>query len=585
MANTTSLGFQKKRGLVMKKICRVDMTKKLIYFRDLPNEYERLGGRGLSAKIILSESNPVCDPFGKHSLLIFATGLLAGTPGPAVNRISVGGKSPLTGTIKESNAGGITALRLSQLGLKAVIITGMAEEKKGPFVLHLSKDKAELITMPDLKYQGVYNTAEILKQRFEENCGMVIIGPAGERRFRAASVVHLDKDGIPGRFSGRGGLGSIMGSKGLKAIVISKGKHTTQILDKKLYIKAIKDFIAATKANKKTAEIFPKYGTAALVQMINGSGALPTRNYSAGQFEAVSKIDGDRLYQLITERRGEGDTTHSCMPGCPVHCSNVFPDKNGNMLVSPLEYETIAMLGANCGIADLDQIAELNRLCNDLGIDTIEAGGAIAVAMEAGEIEFGNFEQAHETLLKVRDNALLGKIIANGVKTTGWALGVKRIPEAKGQGFSGYDPRGTKTVGVTFALSPMGADHTGGTGMTTPNVDKLSPNGHVDNSRRLQQLYAGIDCIGICIIAAEAVTDRADIFRRLISSTYGWSPGVDTIIEIGKECLKMERNFNIKAGFTDADDDLPEFLREEPLPPHNTVFDISKDEMRSFYNF
>jgi aldehyde:ferredoxin oxidoreductase len=569
----------------MEKICRIDMTKKKSLWKDFPKEYSRFGGRALVDKIMLNESNPLCDPFGPESFLIFANGLLTGTTAPTSHRTSVGGKSPLTGGIKESNAGGITSLRLSQLGLRALIITGKPQSNETPFVLHLKENNSDLVSMPDLKYQGVYETAEVLKRRFGEDCGMAIIGPAGERCFRASSVCHMDRDGNPTRFSGRGGLGAVMGSKSLKAVVIEKGTHQPEICDKKLFEDAAKEFIAAIKESNITAEVFPKYGTPIIIRQTNELGCLPTRNFSSGQFELADRIDGEHMYELITQRGGAGKTTHACMPGCTVRCSNVFPDKNGNVLVGPLEYETIALLGSNCGIGDLDQIAELNRMCNDLGIDTIETGGAIAVAMEAGDLRFGSFKDAKETIEKIKGNDYLGRIIANGVKITGQVLGVDRVPQSKGQGFPGYDPRGTKTVGVAYALSPMGADHTGGTGMTTPHVDRLSPNGHVDNSRQLQCTFAGVDYIGICVMASEAITEKPSIIDRLIKGKCGWSPGEDAFRNLGREILKMEREFNLMAGWNAANDDVPEYLRKEPLPPNNTVFDVSKDEMKAFYDF
>jgi aldehyde:ferredoxin oxidoreductase len=569
----------------MEKICRVDMTKCDVRWADLPESYVRFGGRGLIAKIMLSESNPLCEPMGKKALLIFATGLVAGTTVPTGNRISVGGKSPLTGGIKESNSGGITALRMSQLRLRAIVITGQARKDEGPFVLHLAENKSEIISMSDLKYLGVYETATILKQRFGNDCGMAIIGPTGERRFRAASVAHMDNDGSPTRFSGRGGMGAVMGAKGLKAVLIEKGKQVPEFVDRGLFDQAVKEFMAAIKETPTTSDVFPKFGTPVIVAHTNEFGCLPCRNFSAGQFELAAQISGERMYELITERGGQGKTTHACMPGCPVRCSNVFPDKYGNALVGPLEYETIALLGSNCAIGDLDQIAELNRMCNDLGIDTMETGGAIAVAMEAGALRFGNFEDAKETLLKIKGNEFLGRIIANGVKITGEVLGVARIPQSKGQGFSGYDPRGTKTVGVTYATSPMGADHTGGTGLLSPGVNRLLPEGHVDNSRNFQQFFAGVDNVGICIMASEALPKKLFIMGQIIRGKNGWDLGEDALRNLGRESLKMEREFNLKAGWNAADDDLPEFMREEPLPPHNSVFDVSKDEMNTFYNF
>jgi aldehyde:ferredoxin oxidoreductase len=424
-----------------------------------------------------------------------------------------------------------------------------------------------------------------LKRRFGEECGMAIIGPAGELLFRSACISHMDKDRCPTRFSGRGGLGAVMGSKGLKAIVLEKGDEEPELVDKDLFAAGIRDFYAAIRANPMTAENYPKYGTPIIVQHTNEYGCLPTRNFSSGRFELADQISGERMYELILSRGGKGNPSHACMPNCPVRCSNVFPDEKGSVLVGPLEYETIALMGSNCGIGNLDEIAELNRICNDLGIDTIETGGAIAVAMEAGELQFGSFRDAKGALEKIRNNDILGRIIGNGVKITGHVLGVYRIPEAKGQCFAGYDPRGSKTVGVAYALSPMGADHTGGTGLTTPHVNRLAPEGHVENSRQLQLLFVGVDFLGICVMASVAIVEKPDIIDRLIRGKWGWAPGPDPLRALGKLSLKMEREFNLGAGFGYGHDDVPEFIREEPLPPHNTVFDVPMEEMNTFYNF
>ena len=569
----------------MEKLCRVDMAARTLEWQDLPREYERFGGRALSAKILLEESDPTSDPLGSRSFLILATGLLAGTPVPTSNRISLGGKSPLTYGIKETNAGGITALRMAQLGVRGIVITGQPRHSEAPYILHLGPTQSEIIAVPELRYAGVYETGIRLREEFGSDVGMAIIGPAGEKMFRAANVAHMDKDGNPTRFSGRGGMGAVLGAKGLKAIVIEKGDYKPEVADRELFNKAIKEMLEAIRENPLTGEIFPKYGTPAILDKARAAQCLPTRNFSAGRFELEDQIDKDKVYELITQRGGEGNTTHACMPNCPVRCSNVFPDERGKRVVGPLEYETIAMMGANCGIGNLDHIAQLNRMANDLGIDTIEIGCAIAVAMEAGELQFGNFEDAKKALESIARGDLFGRILANGVKITGQVLGVRRTPQVKGQGMAGYDPRATKTIGVTYALSPMGADHTGGTGMTTPEVDKLSPHGHVANSRQLQFQFAGVDYVGICIMAAEGFVESPDILDRVLRGRVGWGPGEDAFRKLGRIILQMEHEYNIKAGFTPAHDRLPEFMLEEKLPPHNTVFDVREDEIETFYNF
>jgi aldehyde:ferredoxin oxidoreductase len=561
------------------------MSSGSIDWEDLPKIYERLGGRSLSSQIMLKESDPECDPLGRRSFLIFAAGLFAGTAVPTGNRISVGGKSPLTYGIKESNAGGITALRMSQLGLRALIITGKPDIDKGPHVLRLAPDRSEILQIPELKLLGVYETGRRLRERFGQGCAMAIIGPAGERVYRAASIAHMDKDGSPTRFSGRGGLGAVMGAKGIKAIVIEKGKVKPDVSDPELFSKAIKKMVEAIKKTPITAQIFPKWGTPAIVDKVTAAQCLPTRNFRFGRFDLEKEIDSEKVYELITTRGGEGNTTHACMPGCIVRCSNVFPDENGKTIVGPIEYETIAMMGSNCSIGNLDHIAQLNRMANDLGVDTIEIGGAIGVAMESGELQFGSFEDAKRALDGIAQGDYLGRILGNGVKVTGEILGVYRTPHVKGQGMAGYDPRATKTIGVTYTTSPMGADHTGGTGMTTPHIDRISPQGHVANSRQLQFQFAGVDYAGICIMAAEGFVSQPEILDSLIRGRLGWGPGKDAFRILGRIVLEIEWEYNVRAGFDTSSIRIPEFMLNEKLPPHNTVFDVPKEEIRTFYDF
>lgn len=568
----------------MSKIIRINMEDNNIRIEENTPGLDMLWGRGLISKIMLDEVDPGCEPLGPKNKLIVAPGALAGTTVSCVNRISIGGKSPLTGGIKESNAGGNTAYKLGRLGIKALIIENLPKEKKLS-VLYISNDKVELIPAEDLKGKGVYDTAASLTQKFGNKIGMIIIGPAGERLYRASGIANSDMEGVPSRYSGRGGLGAVMGSKMIKAIVIddSQGK-SPDIADKESFKKA-RDIVTETILNnEQIANSYTKFGTAGLVNLTNSLGALPTRNFSTGSFEGANEINGQKLYDLITSRKGEGNPSHACMPGCLIRCSNVFPDENGRTIVSPIEYETIGLMGSNCGIANLDTIARLNYLCNDIGLDTIDTGGAIGVAMEAKVIEFGDEEGALNLMDEVKRDTYLGKIIGSGTAITGKVLGVTRIPVVKNQGLAAYDPRAIKGLGVTYATSTMGADHTAGQTIRA-QVEHTKPEGQVAASRAAQITNTLHDCIGTCFFVGGGIKGNLGLFADLISSMTGKSCTLDDLIKVSKETLQREKQFNEKAGFSKEMDVLPEFFYTEENPVTGTVFDVPKEEMDNIHKF
>src|SRR3990170_3744789 len=363
------------------QIWRVNVHDQTLKIGPPPQGWNHLGGRGLVARILVDEVPGSCDPLGQYNKLIFAPGLLVGHMLSSCDRISVGGKSPLTGGVKESNAGGRTGLHLTHLGIKALVLEGQPA-KPGWWLLHLSTEGGRFEPADDLAGLGVYKAAEILLERFGDQVAIALIGPGGERQFASAGIQNLDKDRSPSRINARGGLGAVMGSKVLKAIVIDhKGGVKPPIAHLDQFRRAQKAFNKALMAHPQTT-VYADYGTAAMTRMSNGFGGLPTRNFSSGVFEGAEKISGEMMRQLLLDRGGESETTHACMLGCTIRCSNTFGDRNGHEIVSPLEYETIGLLGSNLGIDDLDIIAALNREINDLGLDTIEVGTALGVACE-----------------------------------------------------------------------------------------------------------------------------------------------------------------------------------------------------------
>lgn len=549
----------------------------------VPESWNFLGGRGLIARIMLDKVSGTSDPLGPRNLLIFAPGLLVGHMLSSCDRISIGGKSPLTGGIKESNAGGTTGLQLAMLGIKALIIEGKPDPREW-CLLHLSTNGVRFESANDFIGLGVYATAEKIIERYGPKIATALIGPAGEMQLSAAGIQNLDKDRVPARIAARGGLGAVMGSKGIKAIVIdASGGQKPPIVDAEAFKQAQKAFTRALMEHPQT-RIYADYGTAAMARMSDGFGGLPTRNFRSGRFEGMERISGENMRNIILQRGGEGETTHACMPGCTIRCSNVFADEQGKEVVSPLEYETIGLLGSNLGIDDLDEIAQLNWEVNDLGLDTIEIGASLGVAAEAGIMEFGNAKKAMELLREIRTGTPLGRILGNGAVITGRVFGVTRVPAVKGQAMSAYEPRAIKGTGVTYATSPQGADHTSGLTIRA-KVNHLDPKGQADLSRTVQINMAGYDTLGACIFAGFGFSASPESIRDLLNARYGWKVEADILQVLGRETLRLEREFNKRAGFTQAHDRLPEFMTIEPLPPFNSTFDVSEDDLDNVFNW
>lgn len=567
----------------MSRICRVDVGTGGITYEDVPETWVRLGGRALGARILLDEVPPTCDPLGLHNRLIFAPGTLVGHMVSSCDRISVCGKSPLTGGVKEANAGGTTALKLAWLGIHALIIEGKPADPQTRHLLYISEGETHLEPANDLAGLGAHATAEQLLDRFGSDVGIAIIGPAGEMRMTAAGIVHLDKDRVPGRLSARGGLGALMGSKGLKAIVIDADTSLPPLADESLFNDARKRYTKALQDHPQTSEIYPFYGTAAMVAMSNAKGGIPTRHFSAGRFEHAQQISGEMLHDLIAERGGEGDHDHACMPGCIIRCSNIFADDEGQTIVSPIEYETIGLMGANLGIDSLDVIGALNVQANDLGLDTIETGAALGVAAEAGLIEWGDGQRALELMDEIRRGTVLGRVLGGGAGLAGRVLGVERVPVVKNQAISAYDPRAIKGTGVTYATSPQGADHTCGLTIRA-DVDHTNPEGQAELSKSAQINMAGYDSLGICVMGGFGFARDLTMIRDLINGRYGWGVGDDYLKLIGRETLRLEREFNRRAGFTAADDRVPEWMTEEALPPLDTVFDVAAEDLDTIFD-
>lgn len=576
----------------MARLLRVDMTEARVTFQDLPDYLKGLGGRGLCSAVVFHEVDPLCNPIGPNNKLILAPGLLAGTNCANSGRISVGGKSPLTGTIKEANAGGQAGGYLGRMGIAGIVVEGMAPKGK-LFKLYVSKDRAELLPAEDLKGLSNYQTVERLKGEYGSKVSFITIGQAGEYLMSAASVAVTDREMRPTRHAGRGGLGAVMGSKGLKAIIVDPGDtKSAPIVDENKFKEAAKRFAKALQEHPVTSQGLTNYGTAILINIINEAGALPTRNFSSGRFELAEKVSGETLNEITTKRKG--NCSHGCMSGCIIRCSGDYMDSEGSYFSKWPEYETIWAWGPNCGIGDLDAIAKIDKACDDIGLDTIEMGNAIAVAMEAGIKQFGDAQGAIELIEEVGKGSALGRILGSGAAVVGKVFGVRRVPVVKNQALPAYDPRSIKGIGVTYATSTMGADHTAGYAVGANimkvggYVDPLKVEGQVELSKGLQIATAAIDSTGLCLFVAFPMLDIPDALAavvEMLEAKAGVTLGPDGFQELGKRVLRMERQFNLKAGFSPAHDRLPEFFKFEKLPPHNTVFDIPDQELDKVFDF
>ncbi len=577
-------------------ILRVDMGDLSITREPLPDAWRRYGGRALTDAIVFSEVPPDADPLGPDNVLVFAPGLLGGTSAPNGGRLSIGAKSPLTRGIKESNAGGQAGHALARLGIAALVVTGKPADPAARYCLTIEADGSASIAEADEWAElGNYDLADTIAATRPEGDRYATIqnGPAGEMGAKAAGIAVSDPRGYPNRFAGRGGLGAVMGSKGLKAIVVSdKGLSYKEHADKEEFQAAMKRFAKALKEHAVTGEALPAYGTNVLTNILSEAGGLPTRNFSDGSFEKADDIGGERQAETIKARGGHEH--HACHTGCTIQCSRYWMDKDGHYKTKGPEYETAWSFGADCGIGDLDEIAELDRACGDLGLDTIEMGATMAVYMESGAIEFGDADGALKALMSGVEGGKPGRVLWDGAAATGKEFGVERVPVVKDQAMPAYDPRSVMGIGVTYATSTMGADHTAGYTVATNilkvggDVDPLKPEGQAELSKNLQIATAALDSLGFCIFVAFPVLDIPEAFaalHELAAAHTGDEWDADSLMQLGKETLAFERLFNEKAGFTAADDRLPAWMLTEKLPPHNVVFEVSDAELDTVFDF
>jgi len=555
------------------QLIRVDMTDQTVSIEPYPDAWKLLGGRALSSRILLEECDPECDPLGPDNVLVLAPGVLAGTAAPTSGRLSVGGKSPLTLGIKEANVGGNPGQDLMKLGYRGIIVKGQPADAESRHALEVTADGVRLVAADEHKGKWNYALIEDLVQSYSKTASFISIGPAGEMRLKGASVActDADKDRHPARHAGRGGLGAVMGSKGLKYVSVDPGKSPVRKPEKK-------EFYALGKQYTKTfiegpgQEPFPKWGTSAIVEEANQIYTFPYKNRVEGQSPDVHELDGMRIVESF-ETRGGG--MHNCMTGCIVQCSNIVHDADGNYKTSALEFETLTLLGSNCAIASWEDVADLDRLCDEIGVDTIETGAAVAVYMDSGGLEFGDAEGAKGLLREIAEGTELGRAIGDGALAIGRKRKHHRIPTVKGQALPAWDPRPLKAAGVTYCTSAMGADHTAGL-VVEPGQPYEEA---VRASQDSQILNAVIDSSGFC----QFLMPTMDEVREFYGLFYGEEVTREQIADLGWQCLEDEWEFNRRAGFGPDDDLMPDCMKQDPIGPQKLVWDLDPELVARIY--
>ena len=545
---------------------QIDLASRSVSTEELHGEDIVRAGRYLIAKTLLEQNVAKVDPLSDANPLIFSAGPFAGTNFSNANRVSVGCKSPLTGGIKEANGGGTFGFAMGQLQIAGFTLHNACESWQ---ILRITKEgDISFEDASDYMGMGNFETAAKLHEKYGKKVSLALCGPVGEYQGLTAGISMSDVDLRPSRLAARGGVGALMGAKKLKAIVLDLHKMPA-LHDRKKVMGAVKEYKKMLDAEP-AIKAFQDIGTAMVADYTNHVGGLPVKNFAIGRAtdtdKEIFKLGGDALRAQNLERGGE--TTHACMPGCTIQCSNVYADKDGNEVVSPVEYETIGLLGTNCGLSDPDELAHLNFIANDLGVDTIELGGMIGVLMEAGKGQFGDVKFMESVLEEMRKGTDDGKIYAQGTAFVGEHFNVARVPVIKRQAISAYDPRVIEVTGITMMMTAQGADHTAGN-MPQYDCKDKDANELVSVSLDAQVACATADSLGLCIFGRSVTNTHTDFIINAVNEAHGIELPTEFFSQLGQEALDLEAQFNKEAGFTEADDELPAFFYEEELPPSN----------------
>ena len=546
------------------KIIEVNLNDRTHQVIEIADEvYENyLGGRGLGVKLFTDRVSPTIDPLSPENKLIFTIGPVTGTSVSTSGRMSLVTKSPLTGTIFYSNTGGIFGFSMKRCGIDGIIIEGKSEK---PCYIVIDGDKGlEIRDADELWGLNTEETYNKLKEIVGAKVRTLEIGPAGENQVLLASIMN-----DASRAFGRGGVGAVMGSKNLKAIAVINGKKKTEVDNPELLKNYAKSALDKIKALPVTRAAFPLFGTAGVLHVTNSLGMLPIRNFQYGQHEKAPLIGGEAIRREILVK------TEACY-GCTIRCGRLT--EAGNMKGKGPEYETVWALGANCEIFDLIKITQANYHCNMLGLDTISMGVTISCAMELQdkglfpyeEVKFGNEDVLSELVIKTAKREGIGAELAEGSKRLAEKYGdAETAIHVKGMELPAYDPRGAMGHALGYATSNRGGCHLTGymAAMEIFNAPKKIPRftlGGKPDLLVLKQNQSAIeDSLVNCKFSGYAL--GIDYQARFVSGITGLDFNVTRLLEIGERIYNLERVFNIGAGFSNADDKLPERFETTPF--------------------
>jgi len=566
------------------RLLRVDLTRRAIAVEDLDRAWARdyVGGRGVAARYLFEEVDPRVDPLAPENELIFATGPLTATNASCGARYMVVTKGPLTGAITTSNSGGRWGPELKFAGYDMIIFEGRSER---PVYLWIFDDQVELRPAEHLWGKGVFETEDMLRAETGMlDCSIAAIGPAGENRVLYAAIVN-DKF----RAAGRSGVGAVMGSKNLKAIAV-RGTGAVEVARPEAMMRAQWEMKRDLQAAPLTAQGLPEYGTLALMNVINENGALPTNNFQQAQFERAEKISGE---ELRSTRLASNKACFACTIACG-RVSRISDEGVGRYAITTSvanwkhategpEFENAWSLGADCGIDDLDAILKANTLCNDLGMDPISFGATVAAAMELYEkgviddaqtgmpLRFGSGDALVAMAEQTAFRQGFGDDLAEGSKRL--AEKFKR-PElfmgVKGQEFPAYDPRAIQGMGLGYATSNRGACHLRAYTVSAEivgipmQVDPRATEGKAALAIAFQNISTAVDATGLCLFLTFGTT--LEHIRPILTAATGIDLDDAALVRVGERIWNLERVWNLRAGFTAADDTLPKRMLEEAIP-------------------
>ena len=567
----------------MRTYYQIDLSKHTAEKQELRGRALVESGRLLIARTLLESGAAAVEPLGPDNPLIISAGPFAGTNFSNANRISIGCKSPLTGGIKEANAGGTLGYAMGRQEIAGMTLHGQAPEWT---VMHFKKD-GTLSFDDGAPYLGKGNVevSQMLFERYGKKIAFGLCGPVGEYLGLLAGITISDSDGRPSRLAARGGVGAVMGSKKVKAIVIDVHRMP-QLHDRKKTLSAIRDYAQKINDDKTIQNSYKPIGTMSMADYTNHIGGIPVNNFTLGaqmdnQEEGDFRMGGDYITAQNNARGGQH--SHACMPGCVIQCSNIYVDAQGKEITSPVEYETLAMLGTNCGLTDPDDLARMNQRCNDLGIDTIETGATIAVLMDSGMAEFGDTVFMERVFAALMGGTEEGKRWAQGSARVGDHYGFHRVPVVKKQAVGAYDPRVIEVTGISMMTTAQGGDHTAGNVPSYKSRDK-----DVETLMKLsleaQIASAAVDSLGFCVFGRSVTNPNVAALAEAINSALGTDLQPGFFQAMGRDVLRLERQFNLEAGFEEADDDLAEFFYEEALPPTGQAARFRGTDVRQIYD-